>query len=63
MIKRFLLNSNLGIKSFEPRKSNESFEKQAPVQCSPYQAVTGEIYRLKQHFLPPASSWSLTKIK
>ena len=24
------------------------------VQCSPYQAVTGKIYRLKQHFLPPA---------
>ena len=33
------------------------------VQCSPYQAVTGKIYRLKQHFLPPATSWSLTKIK
>ena len=33
------------------------------VQCSPYQAVTGKIYRLKQHFLPPATSWSVTKIK
>ena len=22
-------------------------------QSSPYQAVTGKIYRLKQHFLPP----------
>ena len=25
-------------------------------QCSPYQAVTGKIYRLKQHFLPPATA-------
>ena len=25
-------------------------------QCSPYQAVTGKIYRLKQEFLPPATS-------
>ena len=25
-------------------------------QCSPYQAVTGKIYRLKQHFLPPAAA-------
>ena len=24
------------------------------VQCPPYQAVTGKIYRLKQHFFPPA---------
>ena len=27
-----------------------------PEQCSPYQAVTGKIYRLKEHFLPPATS-------
>ena len=27
-----------------------------PKQCSPYQAVTGKIYRLKEHFLPPATS-------
>ena len=26
-------------------------------QCSPYQAVTGKIYRLKQHFLPPATAF------
>ena len=26
------------------------------LQCSPYQAVTGKIYRLKQHFLPPATA-------
>ena len=32
-------------------------------QCSPYQAVTGKIYRLKQHFLPPATAWRFTKIK
>ena len=25
-------------------------------KCSPYQAVTGKIYRLKQHFLPPATA-------
>ena len=25
-------------------------------QCSPYQAVTGKIYRLKQHFLLPATA-------
>ena len=25
-------------------------------QCSPYQAVTGKIYRLKQQLLPSASS-------
>ena len=27
-----------------------------PEQCSPYQAVTGKIYCLKEHFLPPATS-------
>ena len=27
-----------------------------PEQCSPYQAVTGKIYRLMEHFLPPATS-------
>ena len=27
-----------------------------PEQCSAYQAVTGKIYRLKEHFLPPATS-------
>ena len=32
-------------------------------QSSPYQAVTSKIYRLKQHFLLPATSWSVTKIK
>ena len=32
-------------------------------QRSPYQAVTGEIYRLKQQFLPPATAWRFTKIK
>ena len=25
-------------------------------QCFPYQAVTGKIYSLKQHFLPPANT-------
>ena len=33
------------------------------LQCSPLQVVTGKIYRLKQHFLPPATAWSVTKIK
>ena len=27
------------------------------IQCSPYQAVTGKIYRLKQHSLPPATAF------
>jgi len=31
------------------------------MQCSPYQAVTGKIYCLKQQFLPPATSWWFTK--
>ena len=31
-------------------------------QCSPYHAVTGKIYYLKQHFLPPATAWRFTKI-
>ena len=30
--------------------------KNACKQCSPYQAVTGKIYCLKQQFLPPATS-------
>ena len=34
---------------------NKSFEGTV-LQCSPYQAVTGKIYRLKQHLLPPATS-------
>ena len=25
-------------------------------QCSPYQAETGKIYHLKQHFVPPATA-------
>ena len=33
-----------------------------PFQCSPYQTVTSKIYRLKQHFLPPATTWRFTKI-
>ena len=32
------------------------------IQCSPYQAVTGKIYRLKQHLLPPATAEGLLKI-
>ena len=27
------------------------------LQCSPYHAVIGKIYHLKQHFLPPATAW------
>lgn len=30
--------------------------------CSPYGAVTGKIYLLKQHFLPPATSLRFTEI-
>ena len=26
------------------------------VQCSPYQAGNGKIYRVKQHFVPPATA-------
>ena len=37
--------------------------RKTELQCSPLQAVTGKIYRLKQHFLPPATAWSATKIK
>ena len=37
--------------------------RKTELQCSPFQAVTGKIYRLKQHFLPPAAAWSVTKIK
>ena len=33
------------------------------IQYSPYQAVTGKIYRLKRHFLPPATACRFTKIK
>ena len=32
-------------------------------QCSPSQVVTGKIYHLKQHFLPPATTSKFTKIK
>ena len=32
-------------------------------QCPPYQAVTGKIYRLKQHFLLPATAWRFVKIR
>ena len=32
-------------------------------QCSSYQVVTSKIYCLKQNFLPPATTWSFTKIK
>ena len=32
------------------------------MQCSPYQAVTGKIYRLKQHLSPPATAEGLLKI-
>ena len=33
-----------------------STKRKGNSQCSPYQAVTGKIYRLKQHFLPPATA-------
>ena len=34
------------------------------LQCLPYQAVTSNIYRLKQRFsTPPATTWRFTKIK
>ena len=33
------------------------------IQCSPYQAVTGKLYCLKQHFLLPVTAWSVTKIQ
>ena len=33
-----------------------------PEQCSPYQAVTSKIYRLKQHFLLLATSWRFAKV-
>jgi len=26
------------------------------LKCSPYQAVTGKIYGLEQHFLPPVTT-------
>ena len=32
-------------------------------QCPPYQAVTGKIYLLKQHFLLPATAWRFVKIR
>ena len=32
------------------------------MQCFPYQAATGKIYCLKQHFLPPAKARRFTKI-
>ena len=32
-------------------------------ECSLYQAVTGKIYHLKQHFLLPASAWRFTRIE
>ena len=33
------------------------------IQCSSHQAVTGKIYCLKQHFLPPATAWRFTDNK
>ena len=33
------------------------------IQCSPYQAVTGKLYSLKQHFLLSVTAWSVTKIQ
>ena len=32
------------------------------MQCSPYQAVTGKIYCLKQHFLLPATAQRFTQV-
>ena len=32
------------------------------MQCSPYQAVTGKIYHLKQHLSPPATAEGLLKM-
>ena len=37
--------------------------RSSTMQCSPYQVATGKIYRLKQHFLPPATAQRFTKIK
>ena len=41
---------------FGYRGATDAFKPWLRLQCSPYQAVTGKIYRLKQHFLPPATA-------
>ena len=45
--------------SLKPRKRDDDFKTIIDwyTQCSPYQAVTGKIYRLKQHFLPPTTAF------
>ena len=48
--------------SFSERKTI-SIEEWGHLQCSPCQVVTGKIYRLKQHFLPSATSWSVNCCK
>ena len=54
---RSLQRSFLHFISF-PRFTYDLFH----IQCSPYEAVTGKIYRLKQHLLPPAPLKGLQKL-
>ena len=46
----------------KPLKSRIDYSSSV-IQCSPYQAVTGKLYCLKQHFLLPVTAWSVTKIQ
>ena len=51
-------------KSSISQRKTISIEEWGHLQCSPCQAVTGKIYRLKQHFLPSATSnWSVNCCK
>ena len=62
-----ILNSYVGCFSLTPSPSLWCITRAAypktQLQCSPYQTVTGTIYRLKQHFLSPATAWRFAKIK
>ena len=44
-----------------PKLTTWTLVKRNTLQCSPYQTVTSKIYHLKQHFLPPLTSWRFTK--
>ena len=44
-----------GLANARPQAA-QNLQMPQPRQCSPYQAVTSKIYRLKQHFLPFATA-------
>ena len=55
-VKREWETENSGSRGARGWRARKGKGTSSPCLYSPYQAVTGKMYRLKQHFLPPATA-------